>query len=81
MALTFYPDSVFLGVQDDGIGFDVEAVRASGKEHSFGLAGMEGRIHPLGGTYQVTSGHGQGRRVEVWVRTGGTWESNFRREA
>ena len=81
VALTFYPDAVFLGVQDDGIGFDVEAVRASGKEHSFGLAGMEGRIHPLGGTYQVASGHGQGTRVEVWVPTGGTWESNFRREA
>ena len=68
--VTFYPDAVSLAVQDDGVGFDVEAVRASGKEHSFGLAGMEGRINPLGGSYQVTSRHGEGTRVEVWVPTG-----------
>ncbi len=69
MDLSFYPDAVCLGVQDNGTGFDLEAVKARGKEKAFGLAGMEGRVQLLGGTFTVRSQKGEGVAVEVRIPT------------
>lgn len=52
---------VRLIVEDDGVGFDVPAVRARAQdEHRLGLIGMEERLTPLGGklTIESTPGHG-----------------------
>src|SRR5690625_729128 len=54
---------VILRVVDDGIGFDVEKVRAS----SYGLQNMEERAHELGGTFKMISLQGQGARMEVKI--------------
>src|SRR5699024_349076 len=56
-------DFVILRVVDDGIGFDVEKVRAS----SYGLQNMEERAHELGGTFKMISLPGQGSRMEVKI--------------
>ncbi|MEE8443007.1 MAG: GAF domain-containing sensor histidine kinase, partial [Dehalococcoidia bacterium] len=63
--LTFYPESVGLVVKDNGIGFDVDAVRASDTQTSFGLVGMERRVQVLGGTFTVGSQKGEGTQVDV----------------
>ena len=61
------PDIVLI-VEDDGVGFDVDAVTqpdpASG---GVGLAGMQERAALLGGTMDISSGDGQGSRVVVRV--------------
>jgi signal transduction histidine kinase len=55
--------SLELSVQDDGVGFDVEA--ALGKRNSYGLAGMRQRVALLGGTFQIHSRPHQGARIEI----------------
>jgi len=67
--LTFYPEAVCLKVQDDGIGFDFEGVKAAGTQSSFGLAGMKERARLLGGTLAVSSQKGKGTLVEVSIPT------------
>ncbi len=52
-----------LQVQDDGIGFDVEAALA--KKDSFGLTGIRERVMLLGGKFQL-----QSRRLPVKKRAG-----------
>lgn len=51
-------------VVDDGVGFDTGGPR---KPLSLGLAGLRERVHLLEGKLVVTSGHGQGTRVEVTI--------------
>jgi two-component system sensor histidine kinase UhpB len=52
-------------VEDDGIGFDVQAARASAPDHG-GLSSMLERAEGAGGWCRVESRPG-GTRVEVWV--------------
>jgi DNA-binding CsgD family transcriptional regulator len=52
-------------VQDDGIGFDVQAARASTGDH-LGLASMTERAEVAGGWCRVESRPGR-TTVEVWV--------------
>ena len=67
--LTFYPEAVRLGVQDNGIGFDLEHVKVNGKEEGFGLIGMEERARLLRGSLSIRSNGGKGTLVEARVPT------------
>jgi len=55
-----------LVVEDDGCGFDVEAIRDS-RESGLGLFGMEERLALVGGTLRVESAVGEGTRVSADV--------------
>ena len=53
-----------LSVADDGVGFDPESDRASGR---FGLKTMEERAASIGATLAVAAGRGEGVRLELRV--------------
>ena len=57
------PDRVRLAVEDDGQGFDAAGV----PEDRHGIVGMRERAEVLGGTLEVSSGPGEGTRIEVTV--------------
>jgi PAS domain S-box-containing protein len=65
--ISFGPEGVCFKVQDDGAGFDFEAVKAAGSQSSFGLTGIEERARLLGGTLVVRSQKGEGTLVEVTI--------------
>jgi two-component system, NarL family, sensor histidine kinase LiaS len=54
---------VILRVSDDGVGFDVDQVKAG----SYGLQNMHERALEIGGTLQIVSVPNQGTRLEVKV--------------
>ena len=65
--MSFSPESVRLKVKDNGVGFDVDGVKARGEGRGFGLTGMEQRATLLGGTLSVTGQNGKGAVVEVII--------------
>ena len=67
--LIFYTDAVCLKVQDNGIGFNIEKVKAAGRQSGFGLTVMEERASLLGGTLAVKSQKGEGTLVEARIPT------------
>jgi PAS domain S-box-containing protein len=68
VALKIEEDVLVLSVQDDGKGFDVEAVfNGTEVDRSLGLLGMHERAHLIGGVFTINSTPGQG--TEIWVRT------------
>ncbi|HEX9616957.1 MAG TPA: GAF domain-containing sensor histidine kinase, partial [Anaerolineales bacterium] len=59
-------EQVHLCIQDQGKGFDLQAVLAGDKERDrFGLFGIQGRIRALGGESQIFSQEGQGTLILV----------------
>lgn len=54
--------TVEVAVEDDGVGFDVEAVRGRGGDH-YGLAGMEERVQLMDGRMKLESAPGRGTRL------------------
>jgi signal transduction histidine kinase len=61
---------ITLEVADDGVGFDPESVqrRRPGMPLArFGLHGMRDRAQILGGTFEITSAHGAGTMVTVFL--------------
>ncbi len=52
-----------LGVEDNGVGFDVEV--ALGKRDSFGLAGMRERVALFSGEFQLRSRPGHGTKILI----------------
>jgi len=62
--LTLGPRWVTLTVQDNGRGFDVSRVEASGR-FSFGLTSMRERVAALGGRFEIRSRPGAGTLVRV----------------
>jgi len=52
-------DSLNISVEDDGVGFDVEAIRNS-KKAGIGLANLEARAASLNGSYFIDSQSGKG---------------------
>jgi len=60
---------VFLGIKDDGIGFDLEAqkhlLRRKEDKIKLGLQGLKERIELLDGTLRITSQPGLGTSLEV----------------
>ncbi len=60
--LTFGPDLIQLGVQDDGKGFDMKHQADSG---GFGLIGMSQRADRMGGELSIVSRPGRGTEIAV----------------
>jgi len=56
--------SLFLQIQDDGVGFDPETVNDQG---GFGLRGMRERVEQLKGSLDIQTGSGQGTTISVEV--------------
>jgi signal transduction histidine kinase len=54
-------------VEDDGEGFDREAVEEASPSWGMGLSSMRERAEMLGGTLRVDLSPGKGTRVEVRV--------------
>ncbi len=67
--LSFYPEAVYLAIQDDGVGFDPTDHTKEKGQGGFGLMSMEQRIKLLGGTFNVSSAMGEGAMVEVRIPT------------
>lgn len=64
--LTAQDGGVAIRVQDDGNGFDAEAMLATGGP-GLGLFGMRERVHDLGGTWSVESRPGRGTLIRAFV--------------
>jgi signal transduction histidine kinase len=62
------PDALILSVDDDGVGFDPEAVslRTKRGEH-LGLLGMTERVRAAGGTIALESRPGRGSRISARI--------------
>ncbi|MGB9724056.1 MAG: GAF domain-containing sensor histidine kinase [Chloroflexia bacterium] len=61
-------ENLVASVQDDGVGFDLEAVRASYERRgSFGLLNMEERARLVGGRTEIRSAPGRGTAVIISV--------------
>ncbi|MBK9712452.1 MAG: PAS domain-containing protein [Kouleothrix sp.] len=61
-------DAVQMIVEDDGVGFDVEATRRTAHtEQRLGLVGMDERVAQLGGTLTIESAPGRGTTVFVHI--------------
>ncbi len=71
--LHFTSDAITLSVSDDGAGFDaprnVSDLARTGK---LGLVGMKERCELIGGSFDLQSSPGEGTRVAVTVRNGGS---------
>lgn len=55
-------DRIILSIEDDGKGFDVEAVQS---KKSFGLLGMKERVHSLNGRIDLVSSPGNGTKIII----------------
>lgn len=75
-------DDLTLIVEDDGRGFDVEAVRRAAKSAGMGLVGMHERAASLGGRMQYESARDKGTtlfvRIPIHVATPSTRMKNRR---
>lgn len=68
LSLSITKTQANLVVEDDGMGFDVQAtLRAWGGRPCWGLLGMMERANLVGGTCQIISTPGQGTQVKVSV--------------
>ena len=65
LKLAYSGDRVRLVMQDDGVGFDVEA--AGAKSGHWGLVGMRERLRQIGASFSLKSERGCGTRLEVVV--------------
>ena len=65
-AKDYVPENSEIIIQDDGIGFDVNAVETRAG-HGLGLAGMRERMALVGGTLSIESSSGRGTRVVAEV--------------
>jgi signal transduction histidine kinase/ligand-binding sensor domain-containing protein len=60
--------SVRLEIQDNGVGFDTEAVKGEEAERrGFGLAGMAERARIIGGKYMIRSSPGHGMTITLKI--------------
>jgi two-component system NarL family sensor kinase len=60
---TTMPDQIELLIEDDGQGFDTEAL----DKGRFGLVGLNERARLLGGTLEVCSVPGEGTELKIIV--------------
>ncbi len=86
LKLTYSPKEILVTVQDDGKGFEVEAVMAQYDERgSFGLLNMRERARLVNASYAITSKPGQGTNITLslrpdersWLMTGSLSSSLF----
>jgi signal transduction histidine kinase len=52
-------------IEDDGVGFDVQAVQSVGRRRGLGLIGMQERLNGIGGTLSIDSALGRGTRLLI----------------
>jgi signal transduction histidine kinase len=52
-------------IEDDGVGFDVTAVRSDCKSRGLGLIGMQERLSAIGGTLSIDSEPGRGTKILI----------------
>ena len=64
VALSLRKGSVLLSIEDDGVGFDVGAVKGRG---GLGLVGMEERTRLIHGTLSIEAQPGHGTRISLTV--------------
>jgi len=68
LELIFLDDTVRMFIEDNGIGFNREAVAVRSKSHShFGLIGMNERVDLLQGKIEIDSTVGQGTVIKINV--------------
>ncbi|MBI4317560.1 MAG: GAF domain-containing sensor histidine kinase [Chloroflexi bacterium] len=68
VVLTRDAESVWLSVEDDGIGFAVaDVMERSPDEGHYGLLGMRERAESVGGRLDISSEPGQGTKIELLV--------------
>ena len=65
IGLQYGPEAVTLLIEDDGIGFDVEARAAPGAEGGYGLFGMSERARLVGGEVRIESTLGWGTCIRA----------------
>lgn len=67
--LDYTPNNIYLRVEDNGLGFNTEAVlkKKPGKPTAWGLLGMVERASLVGGTCTILSHPGKGTLIEVNV--------------
>ncbi|RJP50670.1 MAG: sensor histidine kinase [Anaerolineaceae bacterium] len=70
VSLDYKEKSAYILVRDNGIGFDMDAVKNRIGRVSLGLAGMAERAALLGGTVEVHSRHNYGTEVEAVIPYG-----------
>ncbi|HWR31965.1 MAG TPA: PAS domain-containing sensor histidine kinase, partial [Chitinophagaceae bacterium] len=61
-SLKLTDDSVVLAIEDDGIGFEPEAVQS---KKTFGILGMKERVLALNGTFELVSSQGKGTKIVI----------------
>ncbi len=62
------PDLALLEIEDDGVGFDVQAVQSSYESRgSLGMVNLRERSELLNGVLQLDSAPGKGTRVRVFI--------------
>jgi DNA-binding NarL/FixJ family response regulator/signal transduction histidine kinase len=64
LGLAFEADTIVLTVEDDGVGFEPDAV-VTHNESGFGLLSMVARVRILGGEFLITSHPGHGTAVRA----------------
>ncbi len=65
---TFEKDIALLEIEDDGLGFDVEAVHKSyDKRGSLGMVNLRERTELVNGLLNIDSAHGKGTRIQVYL--------------
>jgi two-component system sensor histidine kinase UhpB len=66
ISLTKNEKQVYLFIEDDGKGFDIQKVLdGATKEHHWGLVGIQERVDLVGGEFRVKAAHRSGTRMEV----------------
>ncbi len=68
VALRGHPDCIELTIGDDGVGFDMQAVGATGPRTSFGMTGMAERASLVGTELTIRSAPARGTVVSVRIR-------------
>jgi signal transduction histidine kinase len=56
-------------IEDDGVGFDIQAVQSDWRRRGLGLIGMQERLNAIGGTLSIDSAPGQGTRLMIQLPT------------
>ena len=65
---TFETDIALLEIEDDGLGFDVEAVHKSyDKRGSLGMVNLRERTELVNGLLNIDSAPGKGTRIQVYI--------------
>jgi ligand-binding sensor domain-containing protein/signal transduction histidine kinase len=64
--LTVDSSAIFLTVQDDGSGFDLDSLYVDQSSH-FGILGMRERLEQIGGSFEINSSPGKGTTVTAIV--------------